>query len=337
MDELTEFALAGNYTAWWIGAFQPNRYEYLYNRTPASGIEIVHTPLTMETGDGIFLSIHEAALVDWAAMTLMNKGDNVLKAELVPWSDGVKVRGATPSRSPWRTIQIGDTAGDLITSYLILNLNEPNKLGDVSWVKPGKFIGIWWAMHLGIATWGSGPKHGATTENAERYIDFAAKHGFDRVLVEGWNVGWDGNWTATENGFQFTAPYPDFDIEAITRYGAARGVRLVGHHETGADVINYERQMEAAFDFYNTYGINTVKTGYVGWGRNIKRIDENGSVQREWHHGQHMVKHYQRVVEAAARHKIMLDVHEPIKDTGLRRTYPNMMTDRKSTRLNSSH
>jgi alpha-glucosidase len=326
MDELTEFVLAADYTAWWIPAYQPNRYEYLYKQTPVSSIRIVHTPLTMETADGLFLSIHEAALTDYASMTLANRGDNTLKADLVPWSDGVRVRGSTPFHSPWRTIQIGDEPGDLITSYLILNLNEPNKLGDVSWVEPGTYIGIWWAMHLGIATWGSGPKHGATTANVERYMDFAARHGFDRVLVEGWNVGWDGNWTETEGGFQFTRPYPDFDIAAITTYGAARGVRLIGHHETGADVINYERQMEDAFDFYNRYGINTVKTGYVGWGQNIKRIDENGTVQREWHHGQYMVRHYRKVVESAARHRIMLDVHEPIKDTGIRRTYPNMMT-----------
>jgi len=326
MDELTEFALAGDYTAWWIGAFQPNRYEYLYHRTPASEMVSVHTPLTMETESGVFLSIHEAALVDYAAMTLENRGGNVLKAVLVPWSDGVLVRGAAPFRSPWRTIQIGDDAGELVTSYLILNLNEPNALGDVSWVKPGKYVGIWWAMHLGIATWGSGPKHGATTANVERYIDFAARHGFDRVLVEGWNLGWDGNWTATEGGFDFTTPYPDFDIDAIARYGAARGVSLIGHHETGADVINYERQMEKAFDFDNRYGITTVKTGYVGWGQNIKRVDEHGDAQREWHHGQFMVRHYQKVVETAARHRVMLDVHEPIKDTGLRRTWPNMMT-----------
>jgi alpha-glucosidase len=326
MDELTEFALAGDYTAWWIPAFEPNRYEYLYTRSRVGSIKTVHTPLTMEAGDGLYLSIHEAALTDWASMTLENRGKNRLKAVLVPWSDGVLVRGTTPHRSPWRTIQIAGDAGALITSYLILNLDEPNKLGDVSWVKPGKYVGIWWAMHLGISTWSAGPRHGATTEHVKRYIDFAARHGFDRVLVEGWNVGWNADWTSKENNFNFTTPYPDFDIAEIARYGAERGVSLIGHHETGGDVTNYERQMKTAFDFDNRYGITTVKTGYVRWGQGISRVDENGIVRKEWHHGQYMVRHYRAVVEEAARHHIMLDVHEPIKDTGIRRTFPNMMT-----------
>jgi alpha-glucosidase len=326
MDELTEFALAGNFEAWWIPAFKPDRYEYLYKRSHVSDLDIVHTPLTMEAEGGLYVSIHEAALTDWASMTLENKGHNTLKATLVPWSDGVLVRSETPRVSPWRTIQIATEPGGLITSYLILNLNEPNCLGDVSWVKPGKYIGIWWAMHLGISTWSAGPKHGATTQHVERYMDFAARHGFDRVLVEGWNVGWNADWTSAENNFKFTTPYPDFDIAAISRYGAERGVSLIGHHETGGDVANYERQMGAAFDFDNKYGITTVKTGYVRWGQGISRIDENGQVRKEWHHGQYMVRHYRAVVEEAARHHIMLDVHEPIKDTGIRRTYPNMMT-----------
>jgi alpha-glucosidase len=326
MDELTEFALAGDYTAWWIPAFKPDRYEYLYTRSRMSDVGTVHTPLTMEAGDGLCLSIHEAALVDWGSMTLENRGKNRLKAVLTPWSDGVLVRGATPYRSPWRTIQIASDPGGLITSYLILNLNEPNALGDVSWAKPGKYIGIWWAMHLGISSWSAGPIHGATTEHVKRYIDFAARHGIDRVLVEGWNVGWNADWTSAENNFQFTTPYPDFDIAELASYGAARGVSLIGHHETGGDVSNYERQMKAAFDFCNEYGITTVKTGYVRWGQGISRIDESGTLRKEWHHGQYMVRHYASVVEEAARHHIMLDVHEPIKDTGLRRTYPNMMT-----------
>jgi alpha-glucosidase len=239
----------------------------------------------------------------------------------------VKVKAATPHVSPWRTLQIGDDPGDLITSYLILNLNEPNALGDVSWVRPAKYVGIWWDMHIGTRTWATGAKHGATTAYARRLIDFAADHGFGGVLVEGWNVGWDGDWTRDRGTFQFTTPTPDFDIEQLARYGARKGVRLIGHHETGADVDNYERQMEAAFAYYRGLGINTVKTGYVGWGQHsIQRTDANGRKHGEWHHGQCMVRHYRKVVETAARYQIMLDVHEPIKDTGIRRTYPNMMT-----------
>jgi len=325
-DELTEFALAQNAKAWWIPAFQPNRYEYLYRCTPVSEINVVHTPLTLETPNGIYLSIHEAALVDYASMTLALTEKNTLKAELVPWSDGVKVKTQTPMKSPWRTIQIADDPGGLITSYLILNLNEPNQLKDISWIRPQKYIGIWWAMHLGIATWSTGPKHGATTENAKRYIDFAAKYGFEGVLIEGWNVGWDGDWVAHGDQFQFTQPTPDFDIEEVARYAREKGVELIGHHETGGAVLNYEKQLKDAFAFYEKLGVHTVKTGYVNFGQSIKRIDENGHEQKEWHHGQFMVRHHQKVVEEAAKHHIMIDIHEPIKDTGLRRTYPNLLT-----------
>jgi alpha-glucosidase len=316
MDEQTEFVLAGDHQAWWIPALLDRRYEYLYRRSPVSSLKRVHTPLTMETADGLFLSIHEANLMDYASMTLVGRQSTTLQCDLVPWSDGVKVKASTPHQTPWRALQIADNAGDLITSYLILNLNEPNKLGDVSWVKPGKYTGIWWAIHLRQYTWASGPNHGATTENAKRYIDFTAEHGLDGVLVEGWNLGWDGNWLTAKNAFNFTTPYPDFDIEEVSRYAAEKGVRLIGHHETGADVENYERQMEDAFAFYERLGVDTVKTGYAG-----VLVDD-----REWHHGQYMVQHYQQVVELAAKHKIMLNVHEPIKDTGIRRTYPNMMT-----------
>jgi alpha-glucosidase len=316
MDEQTEFVLAGNHQAWWIPAFRERRYEYLYKQSPINALKKVHTPLTLETEDGLFLSIHEANLTDYASMVLASTNNNTLQCELVPWSDEVKVKASTPHQTPWRTIQIAENAGDLITSYLILNLNEPNALGDVSWVRPGKYVGIWWAIHLGSYTWGSGPNHGATTENAKRYIDFAAEHELDGVLVEGWNLGWDGNWVTAKDAFNFTTPYPDFDIKEVTHYAAQKGIRLIGHHESGADVENYERQMEDAFAFYENLGIDTVKTGYAG-----VLVDD-----REWHHGQYMVQHYRRVVELAARHRIMLNVHEPIKDTGIRRTYPNMMT-----------
>lgn len=326
MDELTEFALAGDHEAWWIPAYWWNRYEYLYRNTPVSAIDTVHTPVTFETADGLFLSIHEAALVDYSSMTLARTDSTTLKADLVPWSDGVRVHTATPMRTPWRTIQIGDTAGGLITNYLILNLNEPNALGDVSWVRPGKYVGIWWGMHVGEWSWGSGPSHGATTERTKRYIDFAAEHGFDGVLVEGWNVGWDVDWVAEGEHFSFTEPHPDFDLEEVARYARERGVYLIGHHETGAAVFNYEAQMEDAFALYERLGVPAVKTGYVQHGQNVRWIDDEGRERREWHHGQFMVEHHQRVVDAAARYRIALNPHEPIKDTGLRRTYPNLMT-----------
>lgn len=317
MDEQTEFAFVDDHQAWWIPAFREKRYEFLYQQSSISSLKKVHTPLTLETSGPLTIAIHEANLTDYAAMALANTGSNTLKCDLIPWREtGEKVITSTPMPTPWRTVQIAETPGDLITSYIALNLNEPNVLGDVSWVQPGKYVGIWWAIHLRQQTWNSGPIHGATTENAKRYIDFAAAHGLDGVLVEGWNLGWDGNWVTERNAFNFTTPYPDFDIEKVVRYANEQGVKLIGHHETSADVINYEAQMADAFAFYDDLGVDTVKTGYAS----ILADDT------EWHHGQYMVEHYRKVVELAAQHQIMLDVHEPIKDTGLRRTYPNMMT-----------
>ncbi len=316
MDERTEFVLGETDNAWWIPAFMGNRYEYLYQKSPIRDLEAIHTPLTIETADGLFLSIHEAALTDYASMALRRTKDNTLECDLVPWADGTKVKASTPLVTPWRTIQIADEPGELVTSYLVLNLNEPCRLEDTSWITPGKYVGIWWGMHIGKYTWGSGRNHGATTENAKKYIDFAAKYGFVGVLIEGWNTGWDGNWIQNGEIFNFTTPHRDFDIEEVTRYAAERGVGIIGHHENGAAIYNYERQMEPAFYYYKRLGIDMIKTGYVG-----TRVNKT-----EWHHGQYMVEHYRSVVEAAARHRIMLDVHEPIKDTGIRRTYPNMLT-----------
>ena len=324
-DEKTEFNLAGDHKAWWIKAYQWNRYEYLYQSSPVSDIDTVHTPLTLETKDGLYLSIHEAALTDYPSMTLARTGSTVLECDLVPWSDGTKVKTKTPFVTPWRTIQIAETAGDLITSYLILNLNEPNKLGDVSWVQPGKYVGIWWGMHIKTYTWESGAKHGATTANAKRYIDFAAEHGFPGVLIEGWNVGWDGDWMANSELFNFTTPYDDFDMQVVSAHAASKGVKIIGHHETSAGIANYERQVDDAFRYYLQNGINTIKTGYVSHGQSIIPVGDTSGA-REWHHGQYMVRHYRMIVEKAARNKIMLDVHEPIRPTGIRRTYPNMMT-----------
>ncbi|MCF8265878.1 MAG: glycoside hydrolase family 97 catalytic domain-containing protein, partial [Melioribacteraceae bacterium] len=326
MDELTQFNLKANHKAWYIKAYQDNRYEYLYESSPVNNMGIAHTPVTMETADGLYISFHEAELVNFASMTIEATGSNGLKANLVPWSDGTKVNCSTPSKSPWRTIQVAESPGDLITSYLILNLNEPNKMDDLSWIEPGKYVGIWWELHLAKTTWGQGPNHGATTSNTKKYIDFAAKHGFKGVLVEGWNQGWDGDWIKNGDQFSFTKPYNDFDIKEITDYALSKGVRLIGHNETGGAVLNYEAQVEDAFEFYNNHGVRAVKTGYVNHGPSIKRIDENGDVQLETHHGQFMVQHYQKVNDLAIQHQIMLNVHEPIKATGLRRTYPNMMT-----------
>lgn len=324
-DEKTEFVLAGDYKAWWIGAYQWARYEYLYQSSPVSKIDTVHTPLTLETGDGLFLSIHEAALTDYASMTVARTGGTALECDLVPWSDGTKVKTEAPFVTPWRTIQITPTAGDLITSYLILNLNETNKVGDVSWVQPGKYVGIWWGMHIGIYTWASGKKHGATTANTLRYIDFAAENGFSGVLIEGWNLGWSGNWVDNADLFNFTTPYDDFDLDVVSTHATARGVKIIGHHETSAGIANYERQVDDAFRYYKRHGIDAVKTGYVGHGQNIIPVGDTSGA-REWHHGQYMVRHYRKILEKAAQNKIMLDVHEPIKATGIRRTYPNMMT-----------
>lgn len=325
IDEKTEFIIPApdKTIAWWIPGRAWNRYEFLYNTTPLKAMDRAHTPMTFKLPSGVHLSIHEAALTDYAAMVLDQQRDGVLKADLTPWSDGVKVKTQLGFKSSWRTIQIADNAAGLINSSLILNLNEPNKLGDVSWVKPGKYVGIWWGMHVGTNTWGSGEKHGATTANTKHYMDFAAQYGFDGVLVEGWNEGWDGDWYNNGDIFSFTKPYKDFDIAEITRYGLSKGVRLIGHHETSGAVTNYKNQMDDAFDLYKKYGVTQVKTGYVADGGKAKRIDENGIARNEWHDGQFMIGEYLRsVIEAAERH-ISINTHEPIKDTGLRRTYPN--------------
>lgn len=326
MDELTEFALSGDHTSWYIDAYTWNRYEYLTKNTPLSEADTVRTPLTMQTDDGLYLSIHQAALTEYSTMTLERTSGQTMKANLIPWADGVLVRGSAPMKTPWRTVQISDTPGGLITSYLILNLNEPNKIEDTSWIKPAKYMGIWWGMHLDKYTWGSGEKLGATTENAKRYIDFASQHGFEHVLVEGWNPGWDGEWYDSGVVFDFTKPVDAFDLEGVAQYALDSGIRLMGHHETSASVEHYEAQMEDAFALYESLGVRAVKSGYVGHGQEIFWTDEDGDKHYEWHHGQFMVEHHQKVVELAAKHKISLNVHEGVMDTGLRRTWPNLMT-----------
>lgn len=328
VEELTQFHLntGENSTAWWIPGRRFNRYEYLYNTTAPAAIEMAHTPMTVRYGSGTHISLHEAALVDYAAYVLDQRRPNVFETNLTPWSDGVRVKTQTPFNTPWRTIQIADDAAGLINSSLILNLNEPNALGDVSWVQPGKYIGIWWAMHIRERTWASGPQHGATTAETREYIDFAAEHGFDGVLVEGWNLGWDGDWFFNGDVFSFTQSYPDFDLAAVTNYAHEKGVRLIGHHETSGNISNYERQMDAAYKLYESVGVTQIKSGYVADAGDIKWVDEQGVAHYEWHDGQFMVRHYLDAVRKAAEYGISLNPHEPIKDTGLRRTYPNWMT-----------
>jgi alpha-glucosidase len=327
-DELTEFRLDREQpiTAWWIPGRRYNRYEYLYQTSGLAPIHLAHTPMTVRLPTGVHLSFHEAALVDYAAYVLDQRRDGVFRTNLTPWSDGVRVKTQTPFKTPWRTVQVAPNAAKLLDSTLILNLNEPNKLGDVSWVEPGKYVGIWWAMHIKQATWASGPLHGATTAETRRYIDFAARHGFAGVLVEGWNVGWDGDWFFNGKQFRFTEPYADFDLKAVTDYARRKGVRLIGHHETAGDLGNYEPQMRDAFDLYEKVGVRQVKTGYVADAGDIRRVTEGGVEVHEWHDGQFTVNHHERLLVEAAKRHISIIAHEPVKDTGLRRTYPNWLS-----------
>ena len=326
VQELTEFAVARPATAWWIPALEWNREEYLYHRTPLAEVGVAQTPITLRTDDGLHLSIHEAALVDYAGMNLMRGDSGALRAMLTPGSPAPVVR-TTPFATPWRTIVIADKAGGLVESNLILNLNEPNALGDVSWFKPAKYVGVWWSLHLDQETWATGPRHGATTANTKRYIDFAATNGFRGVLVEGWNPGWDGDWFANGWGFDFRKPTPDYDLAGLSAYAGSKGVHLIGHHETGCAVSHYERQMDQAFALSARLGIDAIKTGYVCDAGQIERQDiAGGPVLREWHEGQWMSNHHLRVVKDAARHHVAINAHEPIKDTGLRRTYPNWIS-----------
>ncbi|WP_031570842.1 glycoside hydrolase family 97 protein [Rheinheimera texasensis] len=332
-DELTEFAFARNFSTWWIEAYRNLSFEYQYMNSALSTVSVAHTPLTL-TDDGIAVAVHEAALVDYSSMTLRNITDNhiTLKADLMPWAGAnsgndtaaqvERVYTKAPFQSPWRTIQIAPTEAALLNSSLILNLNEPMAAGtDTSYIKPGKYMGIWWEMHIGEKDWSPGPLQGATTARALQYIDFASQHDIDGLLVEGWNQGWEGQWWQRPPTFSFTKPVKGFDIDKVAAYAKAKGVGLIGHHETAAGISYYEQQMADAFKYYQRLGIHSVKMGYVG-----KRLDG-----REWHDGQYMVQHFKKVVDTAAAHQVMVNAHETVKDTGLSRTYPNLMT-RESVR-----
>lgn len=353
-EEQTEFQLTGDHTTWWIPG-DWDIYEQLYQTTRVSEIDAiamrdhpnlaathipenaVNTPVTMRTAEGLHLSFHEANLTDYAGMTLRVDTESLKLSSALVGSErtGYKVKRDLPFETPWRTIQIADRAGDLIESRLIENLNEPNKLGDMDWFKPMKYVGIWWEMHLGVSTWDleatqdmntfatlgkeqTSSKHGANTANTKRYIDFAAANGFGGVLVEGWNTGWD-HWIGfddREGVFDFVTPYADYDIAEINRYAQEKGVEMIMHHETSAAPRTYEQQLDSAYRLMQKYGMHSVKTGYVG-----KIIPEG-----EYHHGQWMVNHYRKVLETAADYQVAINAHEPIKATGLRRTYPNAIS-----------
>lgn len=345
-DELTQFVMTSDHKAFWIpGDYDTNEYAYYTSKlseVDATGgghaqeisaktffdKNAVQTPLMMKSADGLYINIHEAALVNYPAMNLvLDKSSFTFQAHLVPDAVGNKAYLQTPAVTPWRTIVVSDKATDILASKIILNLNEPSKIEDPSWIKPQKFVGVWWEMHVGKSSWDySGSQvgsqqttkvpHGANTANVKRYIDFAAKNGIDGVLVEGWNTGWEdwfGQWK--EDVFDFVTPYPDFDINELSAYAKSKGVKIIMHHETSASVTNYERWMDTAYRFMKKFGYDAVKTGYVG------RIIPRG----EHHDGQWMIRHYERVAKKTADYHIMVDMHEPVRPTGLQRTYPNWL------------
>lgn len=316
MDELTTFNLKEDGKAWWIPAYAEQRYEYLFENSKVSALDTVHTPLTIESESGLALSFHEANLIDFTSMTLEHTSGTELKANLVPWADGVKVRTKGTFKSSWRTLQIAEKPTDLITSYLILNLNEPNQIADTSWIDTYKYLGIWWGMHIGKYTFWESETQGATTKNAKEHIDYADKLGIDHLLIEGWNKGWTPSWYENAmHQFSFTKEADNFDLKEVTDYASENDVRIIGYHETGSNLDNYLEEIDSAFALYNRMGIHDVKIGHVGSKLNMK----------EWHHGQFGVNYFRYVLEKAAEYKLTVLFHEPIKDTGERRTLPNIM------------
>lgn len=353
-EEHTQFALTGDHTAWWIpGDYDTQEYDYtqsklseirglLRNAVTSNASQTVfsetgvQTSLQMKTAEGLYINLHEAALTDYSCMHLnLDDKNMIFESWLTPDAEGYKGRLQTPCHSPWRTIIVSDNACDILASHLILNLNEPCKLEDTSWIKPVKYVGVWWEMITGKGTWSYTnalpsvklencdysklPKngtHSANNDNVKRYIDFAAEHGFDQVLVEGWNIGWE-DWFGNQKNyvFDFVTPYPDFDIKALNEYAHSKGVRLMMHHETSGSSVNYERHLEVAYQLMNKYGYNSVKSGYVG----------NMLPYGEHHYGQWMNDHYLHCVKEAAKHKIMVNAHEAVRPTGLCRTYPNLI------------
>ncbi|MBQ7149331.1 MAG: glycoside hydrolase family 97 protein, partial [Prevotella sp.] len=353
-EEHSQFAMSDDNTAWWIpGDYDTHEYNYtesklseIRQKLPSSydnnasqtiaGPTCVQTSLQMKTPDGIYLNLHEAALVDYSCMHLnLDDKNMIFESFLTPDARGDKGYLQAPCKSPWRTIIVSDDARDMLASNLILNLNDPCKLEDTSWIHTVKYAGVWWEMINGMSQWSytwdlpsvkldsidytkvkTHGKHGANNENVRKYIDFAAENGLDQVLVEGWNIGWE-DWFGQEKDyvFDFTTPYPDFDIKALNEYAHSKGVKLIMHHETSGSVRNYERHMEAAYNLMNKYGYDAVKSGYVG----------NILPRGEHHYGQWMVNHYLYAVKEAAKHHIMVNAHEAVRPTGLCRTYPNLI------------
>ena len=318
-DELTEFNLDPNSIAWKIPAYQPDRYEYNYEKSNVYELKnSVHTPLTMRTPNGFYISIHEAALYNYGAMTLKLDNNLALKSDITPLSDGTKAHVKLPFQTPWRLIMIANSAIDLTTNRMMYALNDPPRQ-DFSWVKTLKFIGIWWAMYVGEWTWAPGERHGATTNHAREYVDAAVRLGIQGLLIEGWNDGWEGDWTKNGVNNKFTVATPDFNLPEVARYAKNNHIELVGHHETVGFIDNYEDQLEAAYNYYASQGVHYIKTGYAG-----SMMTING--RREFHHSQLGVNHYQKTVELAAKKHICLDIHEPIKGTGIERTWPNLLS-----------
>ena len=315
MDELTEMTLAHDAKAWSIPTNHTEYFEGIYKAGMLSQKDTVCTPLTIEYEKDLYLAIHEAALEDYASINLTPRsadgGAVRLLTALTPWRSGVKVYAKGQLKSPWRTMIISKTAGGLLTSNLMLNLNEPSQIKDTSWIEPGRYIGIWWSIHKKQNTWEMGPTHGATTENVKRYMDFAARHGFGGVLAEGWNPGWGQG-----EKISYLESYPDFDMHEVTRYGLQKGVRFIGHTETWGNASLLESQMEQAFNWFERLGIRAVKTGYVGHYFDGKELAKS----------QYGIRHYRKVIECAAKHHIMIDNHEPAMPTGIQRTWPNLMT-----------
>ncbi|HEX8786010.1 MAG TPA: glycoside hydrolase family 97 protein [Telluria sp.] len=323
LDELTEFDVAQPATAWWIPAGELSGLEQIIRKAPLKEIGTADTPLTLRLDDGTHIALHEAALVDYAAMWVRKVDGQKLRAQLSPSSMGPAVVRHGAFTTPWRTLRITDDAPGLYMNNLELNLNEPNKLGDVSWVHPSKFVGVWWEMHLKKSTWNYGPHHGANTANVKKYIDFAAQNGFRGVLVEGWNRGWEYNWGQGGANFSFTEPYPDFDFPGLAAYAKAKGVHLIGHHETGGNVAAYEKQMDAAYALDARLGVDSVKSGYVHETGTMVFPGPGDKTHFGYYDSQEGVRHFLKAVTEAARYHIAVDTHEPVKDTGLRRTYPN--------------
>ena len=353
-NEKTQFAMAGDHTAWWIpGDYDTQEYDYTESRLseirPHMEAAItenlsqtqfsptgVQTSLQMKTDDGLYINLHEAALVDYSCMHLnLDDRNMVFESWLTPDAQGNMAHMQAPTKTPWRTVMVSDDARDMLSSNLILNLNDPCVLEDTSWIKPVKYMGVWWEMINGMSQWSytwdlpsvkldetdytkvrPHGKHGANNENVKKYIDFAAEHGFDQLLVEGWNIGWE-DWSGHEKDyvFDFVTPYPDFDIDMLNKYANDKGIKLMMHHETSGSARNYERHMEKAYDLMNRYGYNAVKSGYVG----------NMLPRGEHHYGQWLNNHYLYAVKEAAKHKIMVNAHEAVRPTGLCRTYPNLV------------